>query len=490
VTFTKDLPQDGFGKTIQNFANHPFGRLIVPFVRTPVNIFKTQLRFIPGFNYALLGEYRRALKSTDPSVAARARGEMYLGGGFTSMALLLARDIDNPMAEVSFTGGGPNTVGFGDVIEQNRLLVKQKRAEGWQPYSFRFLVRDKNGEVVMTKSGKPKYKYISYKRLDPWSGIFMLLGDYADIEGQIGQQQRNDFAVAMTVAIARNLTDRTFVSGITEFAEAIHNPFKLQTLLSRRVANIVNPVSSFGRSVNKAIDKTKLDTSFYPKGSEEMFTGVRSFLNELAKTVPLYNADLQPDRNWLTGAIIEYPNGVGPDIFDVLNPFTATNTKDNLVLTVINDLNISLQPPKKFFFREQGVEGTGIELDNDQYADYIKHLAFDTKIDGKRLIVKLFEELNKPQNKAFYQTALGQNVDADDARLKMQIQDNARAELASLIRNIIGDYKDKAKKGWFRKPENRKIYSDYQDKLTKINDNTTKATIKNYNKNIVDFNSN
>ena len=149
-----------------------------------------------------------------------------------------------------------------------------------------------------------------------------------------------------------------------------------------------------------------------------------------------------------------------------------------------------MQPPKKFFFREQGVEGTGIELDNDQYADYIKHLAFDTKIDGKRLIVKLFEELNKPQNKAFYQTALGQNVDADDARLKMQIQDNARAELASLIRNIIGDYKDKAKKGWFRKPENRKIYSDYQDKLTKINDNTTKATIKNYNKNIVDFNSN
>ena len=490
VTFTKDLPQDGFGKTIQNFANHPFGRLIVPFVRTPINIFKTQLKFIPGFNYALLGEYRRALKSTDPSVAARARGEMYLGGGFTSMALLLARDIDNPMAEVSFTGGGPNTVGFGDVIEQNRLLVKQKRAEGWQPYSFRFLVRDKNGEVVMTKSGKPKYKYISYKRLDPWSGIFMLLGDYADIEGQIGQQQRNDFAVAMTVAIARNLTDRTFVSGITEFAEAIHNPFKLQSLLSRRVANIVNPVSSFGRSVNKAIDKTKLDTSFYPKGSEEMFTGVRSFLNELAKTVPLYNADLQPDRNWLTGAVIEYPNGVGPDIFDVLNPFTATNTKDNLVLTVINDLNISLQPPKKFFFREQGVEGTGIELDNDQYADYIKHLAFDTKINGKRLIVKLFEELNKPQNKAFYQTALGQNIDADDARLKMQIQDNARAEIASLIREEVTKYKKEARKRWFKKPENRKIYSDYQDKLRIINDNTTKATIKNYNKNIVDVNQN
>ena len=85
---------------------------------------------------------------------------MYLGGGFLVSAALMAREIDNPFAEMAITGGGPNVVGFGDAIEANRQLVKQKQAEGWQPYSIRFLVRDSNGQPVITKSGKPKYKYI------------------------------------------------------------------------------------------------------------------------------------------------------------------------------------------------------------------------------------------------------------------------------------------------------------------------------------------
>ena len=82
----------------------------------------------------------------------------------------------------------------------------------------------------------------------------MLLADFIDIEGQIGSQQSNDFATALTVSIARNLTDRTYIRGLTEVAEAIHNPYALQSLLARRVANIINPVAGLGRSVKKATD--------------------------------------------------------------------------------------------------------------------------------------------------------------------------------------------------------------------------------------------
>ena len=126
---------------------------------------------------------------------------------------LIAREIENPFAEIAMTGAGPNTVGFGDAIEANRTLVAQLKEEGWQPYSFRFLVRDSNGQPVITKSGKPKYKYISFKRLDPWSGTLMFLADFVDIEGQIGSQQKNDIATALTVAIGRNITDRTYIRG-------------------------------------------------------------------------------------------------------------------------------------------------------------------------------------------------------------------------------------------------------------------------------------
>ena len=45
--------------------------MVFPFIRTPINIFKTQVRYTPVLNLALQ-EYRQALRSTDPNIAARA----------------------------------------------------------------------------------------------------------------------------------------------------------------------------------------------------------------------------------------------------------------------------------------------------------------------------------------------------------------------------------------------------------------------------------
>jgi len=479
ATFTKELDSKGIAGRIQNFAQHPYGRIVFPFVRTPVNIFKTQMRYTPVVNL-FMSEYRQALRSTDPNIAARARGEMYLGGGFAASVALIARDMENPFAEIGMTGAGPNTYGNRDAAEANRTLVKQLKEEGWQPYSFRFLVRDSNGEIVLTKSGKPKYKYISYKRLDPWSGLFMLAADFVEVEGQIGSQQRNDFSTGLSVAIARNLTDRTYIRGLSEVAEGIHNPYALQSLLARRVANIINPVAGLGRSVKRATDKTKLDTTYYP--ADEMITGLRQTLNELARTIPYFNADLEPDRNWLTGSVVKYPSGFGPETFDVLNPFTSTNTKDNYVLSVINDLNISLQPPKKFFFRKQGIQNSGIELTSKQYASYIKYLAFNTKEDGQRLIVSLYKRLNESDMKAFYKTAMGEEVDSTNQDIMVGVQDNARAIISKEIKKIVGDYKVKARNEWLRLPENRELFGKYTANIEAINNETAKATVTNLEK--------
>ena len=479
ATFTKELPKDSLGGRLQPFSKHPVGRMVFPFIRTPINIFKTQVRYTPVLNLALQ-EYRQALRSTDPNIAARARGEMYLGSGLLLSASLIAREIENPFAEIAMTGAGPNTVGFGDAIEANRTLVAQLKEEGWQPYSFRFLVRDSNGEPIITKSGKPKYKYISYKRLDPFSGILMGLADFVDIEGQIGSQQRNDWSVAATVSIARNLSDRTYLRGITELAEAIHNPYMMLSLLSRRAANIINPVAGLGRATRRAIDKTKLDTRYYP--ADETNTGLRLLINEFTRTLPLYNADLKPDRNWLTGSIVRYPNGYGPETLDILNPFTATTTKDNYVLSVINDLNISLQPPRKFFFRESGIQNSGIELDRSAYDSYIQYLAFDTKKDGKRLIVSLFEKLNEGPMKDYYKTAMGEGLDSTNEDVMVGAMDKARAILSKEIKLIVADYKTKARDEWLQLPENKPLYDKYVDRVGQINDATVQGVYNNYNK--------
>ena len=133
----------------------------------------------------LLQEYRQALKSTDPSVVAKAKGEMILGGSIWAIAGLTAYSINDPMSELAITGGGPSDYN----------MLNQKRATRWQPYSFRFLLKDENGNVRMGKDGKPRYRYVSFKRLDPSSSFLIMAADSAAITGSLTKQDLEDIPV-------------------------------------------------------------------------------------------------------------------------------------------------------------------------------------------------------------------------------------------------------------------------------------------------------
>ena len=112
----------------------------------------------------------------------------------------------------------------------------------------------------------------------------------------------------------------------------------------------------------------------------------------------------------------------------------------------------------------------------------IKVPAFDTKEDGQRLIVKLYKELNKPENKAFYKTAMGEEVDSTNQDTMVGVQDNARAILSKKIKGIVADYKVKARNEWLRLPENRELFKRYSANIEIISNETTKATLKNLEK--------
>ena len=106
-------------------------------------------------------------------------------------------------------------------------------------------------------------------------------------------------------------------------------------------------------------------------------------------------------------------------------------------------------------------------------------MAFDTKIDGKRLIVKLYEILNSSENKALYKTAMGENINSTNQEIMVGIQDNARAKLSRAIKNEVSDYKIKARTEWLGKPENQELFGDFTGKLEEINNGTIESTIKN-----------
>ena len=455
TTFTADLPEDSLGAAIQGVSRHPFGRVVLPFVRTPVNIFKAQVRRTPGVNMALK-EYRQALKSTDPSVAAKARGEMYLGGAIWSIAGATAFSINDPMSELAITGGGPSDFN----------MLNQKRATGWQPYSFRFLLKDEDGNVRMGKDGKPRYKYVSFRRLDPWASFLMMAADAAAITGGLSKQDRDDFGVAASVALGRNITNKTYLQGITELADLLGKPQVFQNWLARRAAATVNPFSSLGRSVKRNVisDKEILDKK--TRAGDDNFVWLRKFHNELATTIPGYSGGLRPMRNFITGSIIEYPVGFGPDNMSVLNPIKETSSINNNVLTTLDDIGARITQPSDELslgrLPSGQAIGSGIELTYDEHLDLIEETAF-VKINGQTMVRALHNRIQQKDFQALMKSVRGELIEQNNMDIEVQAQEANRDLAEDILRDIVNKYKKAGKQIWFSKnPERKKEYLQLQ----------------------------
>lgn len=468
TTFTADLPEGSLGGAIQGVARHPAGRIIFPFVRTPINIFKAQVRRTPGVNM-LLQEYRQALKSTDPSVVAKAKGEMILGGSIWAIAGLTAYSINDPMSELAITGGGPSDYN----------MLNQKRATRWQPYSFRFLLKDENGNVRMGKDGKPRYRYVSFKRLDPWSSFLMMAADAAAITGSLSKQDRDDFGVAASVALGRNITNKTYLQGITELADLLGKPYKLESWLARRAAATINPLSSFGRSVKKSGlttsygqlpgDRRILDKKV--RAGDDGFVVLRKFHNELAATIPGYTGGLRPMRNFITGSVIEYPVGFGPDTMNILNPIKETDSINNNVLTTLDEIGARItQPSDELSIAELASGkriGSGIELTYDEHLDLIEETAF-VKINGLTMVKALHLRIQQKDFQALMQSVRGELIKQNNMDIEVKAQEANRDLAEDILRDIVNKYKKAGKQIWLSKnPERELEYRKVQSQVRK-----------------------
>ena len=463
TTFTADLPEGSLGGAIQGVARHPAGRIIFPFVRTPINIFKAQVRRTPGVNM-LLQEYRQALKSTDPSVAAKAKGEMITGGAIWSIAGITALSINDPMSELAITGGGPSDFN----------MLNQKRNTGWQPYSFRFLLKDENGKVRMGKDGKPRYRYVSFKRLDPWSSFLMMAADSAAITGKLSQQDRDDFGVAASVALGRNITNKTYLQGITELADLLGKPYKLESWLARRIAAgggfgpiplPGNPFSSLGRSVKRNVTSDREILDKRVRAGDDGFVILNKFHNELKTTIPGYG-DLRPMRNFITGSIIEYPVGFGPDTMNVLNPIKETDSINNNVLTTLDDIGARITQPSDELtlgrLPSGKAIGSGIELTYDEHLDLIEETAF-VKINGLTMVRDLHNRIQQKDFQAIMKSVRGEMIDQSNMDIEVKAQEANRDKAEGILRDIVNKYKKAGKQIWLSKnPERNKEYLQLQ----------------------------
>lgn len=195
TTFTSDL-EGPLGKVITDFANlfGGAGRLIVPFIRAPINILSEGLMYIPGSKVISFKQQRIAKEGSDVEKAKlKARRVV---GTTAVIGLYYAAE------EELITGAGPT----------DYKLRQALMAEGWRPNSIRV-----GGQ------------WVSYAKLGPFS---LLLGVVADVNYIMRRDNNESNATEeatkmlglITHVIANNILNKAYFSSVQQLMDAVSDP--------------------------------------------------------------------------------------------------------------------------------------------------------------------------------------------------------------------------------------------------------------------------
>jgi hypothetical protein len=289
VTFQRPLGE--FGRAVINVSNaHPFAKLFIPFVRTPTNLIKFAVERSPAA--PLMKEWRADI------LAGGARRDLAIARAVVgSAAMMMAVDAAR---NGLITGGGPAD------DSAKRLLY----ADGWQPYSVR--VGD---------------KYYSYQRLDPFSTTIGLAADWVDLQSHMTDGEREKVATLLVASTLQNLSNKTWLSGLTDLAQATGDPGRYGQNLAGSLLGTTIP--ALASQSAQAIDPTLRDA--------------QGLIARVKSRIPFVSRSLPPRRDVLGNPIVGANSG-GLDAFSPI--FTSTRRNDPVANALLND-DIHLSMPSR-----------------------------------------------------------------------------------------------------------------------------------------------
>ena len=308
-TFTNAL--GNLGSAIVKLSNaHPAMKVMLPFVATPTNILK--------YTFERLGPLSLALKSVREEIASGgsrrdlAIARVSLGSMVIGTAAYLA-------AAGLITGGGP----------KDKDLLAAKRRKGWQAYSF--------------KIGK---KYHSFARMEPYATLFGMTADIVEMAGERSDFEIDSMAKAMVLSFAKNMTNKTYLTGVSDALEAITDPDKGGGRFVHRFVGSWIPAGV--AQVERVMDPTLRDT-YGPtsRGTPNaLLRETKSMLREMRSRTPGLSSDLPPRLN-LWGDPILLGGGYGPDI---ISPIYQSIEKESPADDEIIRNKVSISMPARFLY--------------------------------------------------------------------------------------------------------------------------------------------
>jgi hypothetical protein len=330
-TFTN--PLGDAGQSLQKIRDQvPFGRLVVPFLRTPVNVAKYAMQRTPLA--PLMPTFRADM------VAGGARKDLALARlalGSTTMAITAG------MAQQGYiTGNGPVNYDARRILEMS----------GWKPNSI--LLGD---------------TYYSISRLDPIGNVLMMSANVTEIIGQASDEtEALDIATAATISVANSLTSKTWFRGFSEFLEAYASasadPENKQNV-------VIKWLERMGASAIPA------GVAAYTRTQDSTIRLTDGLVDKVKARLPNYSKDLPPRRN-MFGEPIVLEGGLGPDM---MSPIYQSKKKNNAVVDEMINNKVDIGMPR--FTMD------GVELSTIQYDRYVLLSA------GEKMPMSLESQLSK-----------------------------------------------------------------------------------------------
>ena len=233
-TFQGDLhgtvPKE-FAHKIQLISNvHPMLKLIVPFVRTPANILSETMKRTP---MGLVNIWRKRALMEQGEIADELSKSILGSIGAMSVAYIAYSQAvaEDPAFEI--TGQGP----------LDARVNAELKATGWQPYSI--------------KIGN---RYIPYQRYEPFSSLLGMAADMAESVKNGETKTPEKLAKRMMSSMAKNLTNKTFLAGISNLVEAWHEPERNLDFFIQQMEQSLVPMSGLSRNIARVIDPTYRET--------------------------------------------------------------------------------------------------------------------------------------------------------------------------------------------------------------------------------------
>lgn len=345
----------GISKMVNEY---PAMRVILPFVRTPANIMTYTFQRTPLA--PLMSEVRADLS------AGGARRDVALARIGTGTAVMMV--VADSAMNGDITGNGPAS------SAERQALMRT----GWQAYSV------KVGD-----------RYYAYNRMDPIGMTMGLAADMVEIlvnddYGVEKERTMEEAAVAVTMSIANNVMSKTYLSGISDFFEAMADPERRADSFFQRLGGSVVPTG---------VAEVARYQDPYMREANNMLEAIR-------RRTPGLSDSLPPRRD-LWGQPITYQSGLGAG-FDAASPIYSRKEKPSPIDEEILRLEASItMPPKKTSFN-----GVTIDLTNhpEAWSRYVelsgnalKHPAWnlgakdylDQMVTGRGDLSPLYQDLSE-----------------------------------------------------------------------------------------------